>query len=68
VVIGNKSGRQVILCDLLDVIPRLVNDVPLALHKGYREKGHMLVECRLDLPFGDNNAFGLYRRGDPGAA
>jgi flavin-dependent dehydrogenase len=100
VVIGNKSGRQVILCnllvdtsetaliarlageifesvpvgtvsyrrtlefdnvkdDLLDVMPRFINDLPLTLHKGYREKGHVLVECVLDLPYASADGFDL---------
>lgn len=99
VVIGNKSGRQVILCDLLldtsetalvarlsgegfepspdtaryrrtlefdgvkddlpEAVPHTVNDLPVTLHKGYREKGHVLLECEMELPFGTPDGFGL---------
>ena len=103
VVIGNKSGWQVIQCHLLidtsetalvarvlgeafqhaptalvpyrrtleydNVATDLALDQPVCfdgpcavLHAGYRGTGHVLVECALDLPFVDSDAFDLSER------
>ena len=100
VVIGNKSGRQLIRCRLLidatetalaaqitgailEPVPRgdfpyrrtleytnvgagidldaplIVNGQVLTLHRGYRDQGHVLVECPLRLPFAFADGFAL---------
>ena len=97
IVVGNKSGRQVIPCRMLidtsetALVARLLGEVfepppagvarykrtlefdgvslptpfepslmvdgqRLTLHPGYREKGQVLVECDLDLPYGADDA------------
>lgn len=102
-VVGNKSGRQLIRCRrLVDtsetaLVARLTGetfaalpDGPLpyrrtlefdgvsqastlpstldvdgqtvTLHPGYRDKGHVLVECALDLPFGADDSAGQSAR------
>ncbi len=101
VIIGNKSGRQVIACRLLldtsetalvahllgesfqsfppsaiyqrvlefDHVGSLNLDAPMTIegvsvkfHAGFRDKGHVMVECALDLDAAYETAFDLAQR------
>lgn len=107
IIIGNKSGRQVLLCQVLidatetALAARLTNaefetapsglarfyrtlefsnvtaldgqtlsvpeylgfaDNEVVLHSGYRESGHLLVECALDLPSQNQTALEITQR------